>query len=68
MDGKKLNQNICVSGWSRNGGTETEIRSRIQVAANAWRKVEEVMGDRHTSRKLKGKKLSSFVRQPTCMA
>ena len=28
-----------------NGGTETEIRRRIQAESNAWRKVEEVMGD-----------------------
>ena len=37
---------------------EMEIRRRIQAGANACRKVEGVMGDRHISRKLKGKVLS----------
>ena len=37
-----------------------EIR-RIQAGANAWRKVEGVMGDKHISWKLKGKVLSSRV-------
>ena len=36
-----------------------EIRRGIQAAASEWRKVEEVMGDRHISRKLKGKMLTS---------
>ena len=30
------------------GGTDMEIR-RIQAGANAWKKVEGVMGDRHIS-------------------
>ena len=39
------------------GGTETVIGRRLQAGARAWREVEEVMGDRHISRKLKGKVL-----------
>ena len=33
----------------------------LQAAANAWRKVEGVMGDKRISRKLKGNMLSSCV-------
>ena len=32
--------------------TDMEIRRRIQSGASAWMKVEDVMGDRHISRKL----------------
>ena len=39
------------------GSTYTEIRRRIQAGASAWREVEEVMGDRNISRKVKGKVL-----------
>ena len=57
LDGKKLKQRdsfvylggaICGVGKS-----DTEIHRRIAAGANAWRKVEEVMGDRRISRKLK---------------
>ena len=34
---------------------------RISAGANAWRKVEEVMGDRRISRKRKGNVLSACV-------
>ena len=40
-----------------------EVPRRIQAGANAWRNVEEVMGDRKISRKLKGKVLDSCVVQ-----
>ena len=64
LDGKKLNQQdtfVYLGGAvCRDGGTETEIR-RIQTGASAWRKVEEVMGDRCMSWKLKGKVLSSYI-------
>ena len=43
------------------GGTEMDIRRKIQAGASARRKMEWVMGDRHISRKLKGKLLSSCV-------
>ena len=39
------------------GKSEADVRRRIQVCANAWRKVEGVMADRKKSRKLKGKVL-----------
>ena len=69
LDGKKLNQRdsfvylgemVC-----RDGSTEMETRRRVQAGASVWRKVEEVMGDRHIYRKLKGKVLSSCI-TPTC--
>ena len=41
---------------------------RIQAGASAWRKVEGVMGDRHISRRLKGKVLSSCVTPHTYVA
>ena len=56
---------IWISGAvCGDGGTETEIRRRIQAGASAWRKVEGVMGDRHISRKLKGKLLRSCISLP----
>ena len=36
---------------------------RVTAGANAWRKVERVMGDRRISRKLKGNVLNSYVTQ-----
>ena len=58
---EKLKQhNVYLGGAAcRKGGTETEIRRRIQFGASAWRKVEEVVG--YISRKLKEKGLSSCV-------
>ena len=43
------------------GSTKTEIRRRVQAGTTAWRKAEGVMGDRHISRKLKGKVLNSRI-------
>ena len=43
------------------GNLDTEIRRRITAGANAWRKVDGVMGGRRLSRKLKGKVLTSSV-------
>ena len=44
LDGKKLNQRdsfVYLGGAvCRDGGTETEIRRRIQAGASAWRKVD----------------------------
>ena len=65
LDGKKLNQRdsfVYLGGAvCGDGGTETEIRRRIQAGASTWRKVEGVMGARHMSRKLKGKVLNSCI-------
>ena len=62
LDGKKLKQRdsfvYLVGAVCGDGGTETDIRRRTQAGR---RKVEEVMGDRHISRKLKGKVLSSCI-------
>ena len=35
---------LCLS-FCGDGATETELCRRIQVGANAWRKVEGMMGD-----------------------
>ena len=43
------------------GDSNTAIHSRITAGANAWRKVEGVMGDRCISCKRKGKMLTSCV-------
>ena len=43
------------------GNSDTEIRRWITARANAWRKVEGVMGDRWISHKLKEKELNSCV-------
>ena len=40
---------------SSDGQSETELRKRVQAGANAWKQVEGVMSDRHSSKKLKGK-------------
>ena len=65
IEGNKLKQRdsllYMVGVVCGDGGTETDICRRIQAGANAWRKVEGVMGDRHVSRKLKGKVVSSCV-------
>ena len=50
-----------VPGWSGLRG-----RTRIKAGANAWRKVERVMGDIHICPKLKGKVLRSCV-TPACL-
>ena len=59
LDGKKLNQRdsfVYLGGAvCGDGGTETEIRRRIQAGASARRIVERMMGDRHISQQLKGK-------------
>jgi len=39
-----------------------------EAGTNAWRKVEEVTGDRRTSRKLKGKVLTYALHRYTCIA
>ena len=65
LDGKKLNQRdsfVYLGGAiCGDSGTETDIHKRIQAGASAWRKVEGVMGNRHISRKLKGKMHSSCI-------
>ena len=57
VEGKKLNQRdsfVYLGGVvCGGGGIETAIRRRKKGGANAYRKVEGVMGDRHISRKLK---------------
>ena len=40
---------------------KTEIRRRVQAGASAWRKVEGVVGNRHISRKLKGKITPAYL-------
>ena len=37
------------------GGSEIEVRRRVQAGANAWRAVEGVMADRRISRRLKAR-------------
>ena len=65
LHGKKLNQRdsfVYLSGAvCGDGNTETEICRRVQTGASAWRKVAGVIGDRHISRKLKGKVLNSCI-------
>ena len=65
LDGKKLNQRdrfVYLAGAvCGDGSTETDTRRRIQAGASAWRKVQGVIADRHISRKLKGKVLSSCI-------
>ena len=72
LDGKKLKQRdsfVYLGGAvCGDSGTEMEICRTIQAGASAWRKVEGVMGDRHTSRKLKGNVLSSCITQHTYAA
>ena len=46
---------------TRDGKFEAEVWRRIQVAANAWRRVEGVMVDRKISRELKGKVMVTCV-------
>ena len=59
LDEKKLNQRdngVYLGGAvCGDGGTETDIRRRIQAGANAWRKMQDVMGNIHISRKQKVK-------------
>ena len=43
------------------GKSEAEVRRRIQVGTNGWRRTEGVMADRKISRKLNGKVLMSCV-------
>ena len=43
------------------GKSEAEVRRRIQVGVNVWRRVEGVMADSKISRKLKGKVLMLCV-------
>ena len=43
------------------GKSEVEVQRRVQVGANAWKRVEGVMFDRKRSRKLKVKVLMSCV-------
>ena len=65
LDGKKLNQRDSFEylggAVCQDSGTEMEICRRIQAGTSAWRKVEGMMGDRHISRKLKGKVLNSCI-------
>ena len=65
LDGKKLKQRdsfVYLGGAvCGDGGTETEIRRRVQAGASAWTNVEGVMGDRLISGKLKGKILNSCI-------
>ena len=65
LDGKKLNQRdsfVYLGGAvCGDGSRETEIRRRIQAGVSVWRKVKGVTGDRHISRKLKAKVLSSCI-------
>ena len=65
LDGKNLNQRnsfVYLGGAvCGDGSTETDICRRVQAGASAWGKVEGVMGDRHISRKLKGKVLNSCI-------
>ena len=65
LEGKKLKQQdsfVYLGGAAcRDGSTEMEIHRRIQAGANAWRKVEGVMGDIHISLKLIGKVISPCV-------
>ena len=51
---------LCICGWSGLWGslTETELRRRTHVGASARRNVEGELGDRHISRKQKGKVFS----------
>ena len=44
-----------------NGSSDTEIRKRFAGGGNAWRKVEWVLGNKRTSRKLKGNVLTFCV-------
>ena len=46
---------------SGDGNSEAEVQRRVQVVANAWRRVQGVMADRKVSRKLTGKILMSCV-------
>jgi len=59
LEGKEIRQG---NGFENLGGTvtgggisEADVRRRIQVGVNAWKKVEGVMADRKICRKLKGK-------------
>ena len=65
LEGKETRQG---NGFEYLGGTvtgdgkyEAEVPRRVQVGANAWRRVEWVMADRKISRKVKGKVLMSCV-------
>ena len=65
VDGKKLKQRdsfVYLDGaMCGDGNSDTNIRVRITAGENAWRKVEEVMGDRRISRARKGKVFTSCV-------
>ena len=58
-DWKKLSQRD-IFGY-RGGVVCGDGSRRIQAVSGAWRKVQKVIGDRHISRKLKGKTFSSCV-------
>ena len=49
LDRAPKNKSRYKTGWEetvcREGGTETDIYRRIQTRANAWRKVDGVIGD-----------------------
>ena len=66
LEGKKLTQRdsfVYLGGAvCGDGKTEREVRRRVQVGANAWRAVEGVMADRRISKRLKGKVMSTCVR------
>ena len=57
LDGKKLKRRdsfVYLGGAiCGDGNSDTEISPRITAVANAWRKVEEVMGDRRMSSNVK---------------
>ena len=70
LDGKEIKQ---VDGFVYLGGmvaddghSEVEVRLRMQVGVNAWRKVEGVMLDRNILKRLKGKVQRECV-TPACL-
>ena len=66
LEGKVLNQRdsfVYLGGAVYGDGkTEREVHRRVQAGANAWRAVEVVMADRRISKRLKGKVMSTDIR------
>ena len=50
-----------------NGGCEREVKKRVQVGWNGWRRVSGVICDKRLPVRVKGKVYSSVVRPAMCM-
>ena len=62
--GKGHQTEICLSIWGKltgDGRSEADVRRRMQVGVNVWRREERLMAGKQLSKKWKGKVLVSCV-------